>query len=348
MTDRPSPVIEQAAYWCLRVREGGMTSVERGQLEIWLEQAEENRASFSRMLDIWEGVSSEEASIDSLAQRSAALVDLQRRKSVRKMRQGVKEFFRVVNPRRYLKQVGATLCALMLGGAAFHTLQAQATVYETARGQTQVLQLTDGSILRMDADTRLRVRMTRFARRIWVEKGRARLEVAMDKGHALHIFVGDRRITALVGVLSVEHLGNETAVTMLSGNANIEYAPSGLLEFAHLHSDAFPTTVLGSHEELISYDAQPVAVVRAADPNVDDVWKNGLLAFDNEPIASALERVNRYASHPVMLDRLSRQVQVSGIYRTGDTRAFVEGVCAVSHLSYHVENGTYKITDKVD
>jgi|GEM_PF-1970937 len=351
MTERLPPLsVQDAARWCLRVREGSLSATERTELETWLDQSQENRDRFLKMLDIWEGVVSEEATIDGLALRSAALGDLQRRKSTLRMRQGLKqgskEFWRLARPHGLTRWLSAALCAIALGTATFYTLQAQATVYETSKGQTQVLQLADGSVLRLDADTRLRVQVTHFSRRIWVDRGRARLEVTPDGAHALNVFVGDRQVIAAGGILSVEHLGNQTAVTMLSGTARIDYVPSSLLQFARLQSDAFSTTI-DSHEELVSYDATPQAVVRPADPNVDDVWKNGLLAFDNEPIAITIARVNRYASHPVTLDRLNRSVRVSGIYRTGDTRAFVEGVCAVANLSYREENGAYKITDKI-
>ncbi|MFT4075745.1 MAG: FecR domain-containing protein [Asticcacaulis sp.] len=348
MTESSIPIsVQDAAAWCLRVREGALSPSERAELEAWLNRSADNRARFLQMLDIWEGIAAEDTTIDGLAMRSAALADLQRRKSKRKMRQGLDEFSRLAFPRQIRKWLGASLCMLVLGGATFYTLQAQATVYETGKGQTQVLQLPDGSVLRLDADTRLRVRMTRLERRIWVDKGRARFEVTPDRAHALTVLVGDRRVIAAGGVLSVEHLGNQTSVTMLSGTARIDYVPSALLQFARLRSSAF-TTSIGSHEELVSYDATPQAQVREADPNIDDVWKNGLLAFDNEPIAVAIARVNRYASQPVMLDRLNRQVRVSGIYRTGDTHAFVEGVCAVANLSYHEDNGAYKITEKAD
>jgi transmembrane sensor len=50
--------------------------------------------------------------------------------------------------------------------------------------------------------------------------------------------------------------------------------------------------------------------------------------FDNEPLAAAAERVNRYARQQITVDPDIADVMVSGIFNTGDSSAFIEGITA--------------------
>jgi transmembrane sensor len=59
-------------------------------------------------------------------------------------------------------------------------------------------------------------------------------------------------------------------------------------------------------------------------------WEEGQLSFDSEPLASAVERFNRYAREPLAVgDPASANVRVNGVFNAGDTEAFVEGVTAL-------------------
>jgi transmembrane sensor len=58
-------------------------------------------------------------------------------------------------------------------------------------------------------------------------------------------------------------------------------------------------------------------------------WESGLLVFDDEPLALAVARMNRYASKPLVLgDAGVSGLKVSGVFRAGDTTAFIEGLTA--------------------
>jgi transmembrane sensor len=69
-------------------------------------------------------------------------------------------------------------------------------------------------------------------------------------------------------------------------------------------------------------------------------WTSGTLEFVDEPLAIAVERMNRYARNPVSIgDAAAAGVHVSGVFAAGDTRAFIEGITAVSSLRVEVRNG---------
>lgn len=336
------PYPTDAADWCLRVKTTPMTAADQDALEMWLAVAPERQEAFLRAVALWNGMGTADSDLGLIDMRAEALQDLRRRKSgVAKLGAWRKTWHTIAAPRQR-RWAAVLFVGLALGFGSFYSWQAQATVYETGRGQTQVVELADGSIVRMDADTRVRVRVAGHHRKLWVDKGRARLELAHDRS-GFEIYAGSRRISATDGAMSVEKLGDQVNVIVLKGKATVSYDRPGFLQLSE--STLVAPQVVTSNEELTADGTTTAAVVRAADPNLDDVWQNGLLAFDDEPIAVALARVNRFAAQPVSLGHIERRIKVSGIYRAGDTRAFLEGVCAVNGLSFRATDGGFVIED---
>lgn len=55
-------------------------------------------------------------------------------------------------------------------------------------------------------------------------------------------------------------------------------------------------------------------------------WQSGKLFFDNEPLATAAERVNRYSPLRIEVDPSVAGVGVSGVFNAGDSNAFIEAI----------------------
>jgi transmembrane sensor len=67
-----------------------------------------------------------------------------------------------------------------------------------------------------------------------------------------------------------------------------------------------------------------------ADPSRAGAWETGQLVFQDEPMSLAVERVNRYAREKLRIgDPTVASLRISGVFTSGDTRAFVDGVTAV-------------------
>lgn len=67
-------------------------------------------------------------------------------------------------------------------------------------------------------------------------------------------------------------------------------------------------------------------------------WEQGLLNFDQEPLASAVARVNRYsARHVVLADPALGAIPIDGVFRAGDPDAFVDGIVAVHPMRRRVD-----------
>src|SRR3546814_5148458 len=86
---------------------------------------------------------------------------------------------------------------------------------------------------------------------------------------------------------------------------------------------------------MLKAGSQLVDTIGAPDPariNRPDLsqslsWEQGLINFDREPLARAVERMNRYSARQIRLgDPGLANIAIDGVYKAGDVDAFVEGI----------------------
>ena len=55
-------------------------------------------------------------------------------------------------------------------------------------------------------------------------------------------------------------------------------------------------------------------------------WQSGKLFFSDEPLSSAVARINRYSATPIEVDPSVERIRIGGTFRAGDTTTFTEAV----------------------
>jgi transmembrane sensor len=73
-----------------------------------------------------------------------------------------------------------------------------------------------------------------------------------------------------------------------------------------------------------------------SDTNIARVtsWQKGQLLFDDEPLTSVVERVNRYSAKPIVLtDDKIRELRISGVFDTNDIPGFITTITHYLPLS---------------
>jgi len=64
---------------------------------------------------------------------------------------------------------------------------------------------------------------------------------------------------------------------------------------------------------------------RVCDSRGSDCWESRRIIFDDEPLATAVERINRYSSDRLILaDERIGALRISGVFRTDDLAGFVD------------------------
>jgi transmembrane sensor len=318
--DAQSPEVvraESAALWCVKLCEGQMTSAVRGEFTQWLTEDPRHRAAFDRAVAAWEEVNAAEATPELLLLRVAALESLRRAQQSRARR-----LLRGARPPWML--AASVALAILFGIGLWWDLTPEQ--FSSGIGERRTVTLADGSSISLDASSAVRVRYSAEQRTLQLVRGRAKFDVAKDPRRPFRVRAADREVVATGTEFSVEIVQKEVRVVLYEGHVSV--AGPG------------PRTPLAAGQELIAPVSWAQARIEPVDTSRSLSWESGQLEFVDEPLASAVERVNRYSHTPVLVgDPAAANVHISGIFTAGDTRAFIEGVTAVYPLRAEERSG---------
>lgn len=191
-------------------------------------------------------------------------------------------------------------------------------VLTTGVGEQQLVQLEDGSSVRLDTDTQVRVRFDGDQRLLELEKGQALFTVAHDAGRPFVVMAGEARVTALGTVFDVRRKATGASVTLVSGVVAV--GPVG----------REPRRMSAGHKAEVTPTG---AVTRPVDTGLETGWTEGRIEFRDTPLDEAVAEVNRYLTDKITLDAgVPKEVAVNGVFRTGDREAFVSAASDVLDL----------------
>lgn len=304
--------LAEASAWRARLDEHGVESCDG--FEAWIAADPANEAAWDRMMAGWRHVDDQANSLDMLALRRDAL-DRARQAGRRRRWHG------------WWPRVAALaasvllLLAVGLGGLyGFQAWQAsQPTVYATGLAERRVITLPDGSEVRLDAGTELRVRYSDDARRLDLLRGQARFEVARDLLRPFAVHAGDHVVVATGTAFNVDVLGPKLMVTLLEGKVMV------LNKKAPAAQPAETPITMKAGEELVLAPAAPPKVVPA---NIEraSAWESGMLLFEDEPLAAVAARVSRYSPAPIVVEPDAAGHHISGVFKAGDIATFIDVV----------------------
>jgi transmembrane sensor len=221
--------------------------------------------------------------------------------------------------------LAASLVIAILGAiAVWQQLSPQR--FSSGVGERRTVVLADGSRISLDASSEVLVRYSKDLRTLQLARGRAKFEVAKDRRRPFQVHAADREIVATGTAFSVEIVQKEVRVVLYQGRVSVE--------------GTGPSIALAAGQELIAPISLAQTSIEPADIARSLAWESGELEFVNEPLGSAVERVNRYTVNRVSVgDTAAANVRISGAFTAGDTRAFVEGVTAVTALKAEERDG---------
>ncbi|MFJ6024274.1 FecR family protein [Brevundimonas sp. NPDC092305] len=293
-TKRVEPAELEAAAWHARL---GAPRVPPETIEAFFawRQAPANAEAYRRVEQAWtktDGLAGDPVIADAL---NAALS--------RRPKAGRQAFMKPVLG-------GALALAAMAALAGAWTWAQGRGVYATSIGEQRTVQLADGSSVRLDTGSKVRVRFTGDRRTVELETGQALFTVAHDTARPFTVVAGETRVTAVGTVFDVRHAGDGIKVTLVSGAVDV------------LPGEGAGRSRLSAGQQARVGDG--AVRLAAVDTAVETSWADGRVVFRDTPLQEAVTEVNRYLTDPIVLDApaMARE-SVNGVFKTGDRDAFV-------------------------
>ena len=299
-----------AASWFVRLERDPQDAELRQSFETWLAASPQNRDDWSNVGDAWTRMDAIKDDPAVLAARAALKADLvaQRRGPPLRWAAGIAAAvvlgggLLAFGSWRQAEDVGAPAQVVASAPQAL-------AVYSTPVGGRRTVTLKDGSQVTLSTDTEVRLTNWDRQRALTVVKGEAFFQVAKNADQPFVVTAAGRTVTALGTAFDVRVDPSQWSVSLVEGKIRVASERSTV--------DMTP----GHH-----LSQQGEAAWTIEQRNVADLtsWRDGSLVFENRPLASIVEEMNRYSTQKMRIaDPALAATPLSGRFKTGDVAGFV-------------------------
>jgi transmembrane sensor len=194
--------------------------------------------------------------------------------------------------------------------------------YATQFGEQRTVTLQDGSVVELNARTRIKVRFTDAARNVDLIEGQALFRVAKNPDRPFIVASGNTRVRAVGTEFDVYQKTRGIVVTVVEGRVSVSAPPERPATATDTGAQA--GAVMLSAGEQVTVTSHRVAAPNRANVAQATAWTEGKLVFDSTPLSEVLQEFNRYNVRPLSID--DPQVlafHISGAFRTTDSAQLI-------------------------
>ncbi len=222
---------------------------------------------------------------------------------------------RVAAPKRLWFAVAASVMVAVVLGVAGDLFPGGGS-YRTQIGAIQAVPMSDGSLVTLNTDSKIRIEVNEKERRIELDHGEAFFEVAKDSARPFIVSVGSERVIAVGTKFSVRRDAGGLRVAVTEGKVRIE--GSGTNGFG-MPAEITAGGVARSGGEGVLIQERPVEEVEQSLS-----WRSGYLMFRGTPLAEAVAEFNRYTERKIVIeDPALADVRIGGNFRSTNVGAFL-------------------------
>jgi transmembrane sensor len=211
----------------------------------------------------------------------------------------------------------AVAAALLLAlGIGTPLLWPQTTHYVAAHGVPRQFSLSDQSVVHLNADSELSVRMSLFGRRVELERGQASFVVAADR----------RPFAVHAGGLQVTDIGTTFDVSLLREQARIAVSEGRVQVRGDGGRGRLLADLAAGKVARVDYRDQRVQLREEVAASMT-AWWQGRIVFRDEPLRDVADRFNRSNTLRLQISDEAGALRLTGNLRGDDVaslRAFLD------------------------
>ena len=230
----------------------------------------------------------------------------------------------------------STLAAVLLMGLGIWITRGQLesespaalVAYTTTFNDYKQIGLDDGSILEMNANTKVEIDFTDEVRQIYLLRGEAHFQVTKDKFRPFLVDAGAVAVKAVGTAFNVRYSPDEVQVLVTEGRVSVktEHTPAeGDIEVEM--PSVLPELIAGDQATIFTQGTSPIPMVSSVSPEEISVilaWKGPRLFFNATPLEEAVSQFNEYNLVQVMIDdEALRKLSIGGSFLVEDVEAFI-------------------------
>lgn len=322
----------EASAWIAKMDEG-LSEADADQLLAWMRAAPQNEAELLEMARMWD-------KMDALARLSEVFPHTSQAgpsaASRKRRRIAIAASFVVV-----LTVLLATDLGRYFDESEIEpSLTSDVAAYETAIGGVSTIELSDGSLIALNTDSRAVVSYNERQRLMRLERGEMHVDVAHDPTRPLSVMAGGHIVQAVGTAFSVKiDASQRVEVLVADGRVQVGAHAPGTADWGRLKSpsnvDDQSFLVAQGERVVLNADSKTVEALEPEEIEVHLSWRNGNLIFRGEPLSVAVAEVSRYTPVEFVIeDENLQQVRVAGLFKAGDVAGFLSSMQANFDIVY--------------
>jgi transmembrane sensor len=319
---------EEAAAWFVDFSEGEVGVEGREAFSLWLKASPEHVRAYLQVSATFQTLGNlrhhRTGNAEALIERSLA------KDNVRKIRQfpGIARarisLAVATSSRRSVTRgvLAASVAMLVLGLSAWALWNNwQRSFYLTGIGEQRVVNLEDGSTIELNAESRIRVRLSAHQRTVDLLDGQALFHVAKDPQRPFIVRSDTTRVAAVGTQFDVNREASNTVVTVLDGRVAV----------AASNRDDPPLYASAGEQVVLTADTAS----KSANPDVAaaTAWRERKLIFAGSPLTQVITEYNRFhQKRLVIADTSLSSFRISGVFSANDAQALIVFLRAQSNI----------------
>jgi len=309
-------IASEAMDWFQRNREGVLGEAERVAFLDWMKRSPEHVRAYMHALALHRQVG--EALQSALAEEASVPPQQAAAKVVPLFGHAQAPLRSAPHSRRTRWWVAAAAaCIALLGVGLVPQLMPTEQLYSAGHGEIRDLVLPDQTQVRLNADSRLRVRMGGFSRRVELLQGEATFDIAQDR-RPFEVQVNGLQIRDIGTVFDVSRRLQGTRIGVVSGEVEVWSQGADARRLAQLGEGRVVQVDARSH----AVESLDVPLSMLLD------WQQRKVSFLDERLDEVAAAFNRHNQVQVrVLDEGAASARLSGsldAHRIGALQAFLE------------------------
>lgn len=331
-----SHILDEASGWFIAMREPRVGADLRERFAEWLRASPVHVRAYLEIASVWTDAA--HIGADVPAEAAAASHESANAENVVPL---TPFHARVAAPhgaqagRRVRSWLAAAVLALFVAGGAFAWwLSERAPTYEARVGEQRVLVLEDGSVVRLNARSRIRIEMSEHLRHLDLLEGQVLVYVSKDSARPFVVQDGPVAIKAVGTAFDVNQRSSGTVVTVVEGHVLVDgtadrgrrlaQSPAKATKLRSAQNEEASSVALVAGEQVMISPKGVVGHKSNADVAAATGWLEHTLTFQGETLSTVVEELNRYSKTPIVIaDASLGEMRINAVLRSSSPESFL-------------------------
>jgi transmembrane sensor len=327
----PPQIVDAASDWFILMREPSVSIENREAFSRWLRESPVHVGAYLEIARLWADAAHVDRNFPAEPDQHQLAEVVPLREADVKLPASRDHRTEPASRKRISVALAAVILGVcvIIGGTLWY--RQQASTYRTEVGEQRVITLEDGSTLRLNSRSAIRVRMSPELRHIELMEGQALFQVEQDSARPFIVKSGAVAIRAVGTQFDVDQKKSGTTVTVMEGRVSVALlqpqarrVDTRFSARPNENSQSGAAAVLSAGEQLRVAQSGAIEPPRKADTIAATSWLKQELHFDGQPLSEVVEEFNRYARIPIVLDDPSLgAVRVNAVFHTTNPDALL-------------------------